>query len=270
MVISLVVFNKALHRPMYFFLTQLTASDIIVTSDVVPNMLHMILNNGSSMSVPGCITQFFFFGSCEGLECLLLTVMSYDRYLAICNPLRYDSKMTARICQRFIIISWSISLALTFIQTVNLSQLDICGSNVIDHFFCDFGPIVELSCSNSFDSETLEMYLGFPVVVFPFLIIVISYGYILHTILRIQSISGRHKAFSTCSSHLMVVTMFYGTLSGIYLVPIKQKSISVRKFLSLLYTVVTPLINPIIYCLRNQDIKTAVMRNLGLLISKRH
>ncbi|XP_066445719.1 olfactory receptor 6B2-like [Eleutherodactylus coqui] len=257
LVIMLVSSSRNLHSPMYFFLTQLTTSDIITSSDIVPNMLHIVLSNGSFMSLPGCLTQLFFFGSSEASECLLLTVMSYDRYLAICHPLHYDSLMNLRLCLKYIFLSWFTGFTVTLVQTVNLSQLHFCHSNVIDHFFCDFDPVINLSCSTINNIKLISIFMGFPIIVCPFIIVVISYGYIVHAILKIRSITGRQKTFSTCGSHLTVVSIFYGTLFSIYLIPQAGNSMVFIKILSIVYTVVTPLVNPIIYSLRNEDFKKA-------------
>ncbi|XP_066445718.1 olfactory receptor 1468-like [Eleutherodactylus coqui] len=260
LVIILVSSTRNLHSPMYFFLTQLTTSDIMTSSDIVPNMLHMILNNGSSMSLPGCITQLFFFSYAECTECLLLTVMSYDRYLAICKPLNYHSTMSSVICLKCIITSWIMSFLAAFITIAHVSQLPFCRSNIIDHFFCDLDPLLQLSCLDTFNVKLLAMCISFTFVVLPFIMIVISYASIIRTIVKIRSINQKEKAFSTCGSHLAVVSIFYGTLFTIYLIPIKGKSIVSHKILSLMYCAMTPLINPVIYCLRNKDIKIAVRK----------
>ncbi|XP_072006592.1 olfactory receptor 1468-like [Engystomops pustulosus] len=260
MVISLVSYSRNLHRLMYFFLTQLTSADIITASDIVPNLLHMVLHNGTSMSLSGCMTQLGLFGSSESAECLLLTVMSYDRYLAICLPLHYHSSMNTMVCVKYILISWFLGFTITLVQTVNVSQLDFCRSNVIDHFFCDFDPVLKLSCSSVMKIKLISFPLGLFFIVFPFFIVLISYVHIVHTILRIQSIAGRQKAFSTCGSHLAVVSIFYGTLCSIYMIPDKGKSIALRQIFSFGYTVVTPLVNPVIYCLRNKDIREAFQK----------
>ncbi|XP_073511064.1 olfactory receptor 6C3-like [Phyllobates terribilis] len=188
LVIILVSKSKNLHTPMYFFLTQLTTLDIMVTSDVVPYMLHVVLNNGSSMVLSECLIQFFFFSSFESSQCLLLTVMSYDRYLAICYPLHYSSKMSPKLCSIFVVAAWLFGFIFMSFQTINLSRLQFPRSNIIDHFFCEFDPIVQLSTSNTLYIETVKIYLCVPVILLPFLMIVVSYGYIVHAILRMQSI----------------------------------------------------------------------------------
>ncbi|CAJ0917046.1 unnamed protein product [Ranitomeya imitator] len=196
LVIIVVSNSKSLHCPMYFFLAQLTTLDIMVTSDVVPYMLHVVLHNGSSMLLSQCLMQFFFFCSFESSECLLLTVMSYDRYLAICHPLHYSSKMSPMLCSIFVVVAWLFSFIITSVQTINLSRLQFPRSNIIDHFFCELDPIIQLSTSNTLYIETVKIYLCVPVILLPFLMIVVSYGYIVHAILRMQSAVGQ-KAFTT-------------------------------------------------------------------------
>ncbi|KAG9467362.1 hypothetical protein GDO78_015092 [Eleutherodactylus coqui] len=198
LIITLVSTSKTLHTPMYFFISQLSISDMLVITDIVPNLLHILLNNGGAITFIHCMTQLYFLCAPEVIECFLLAVMSYDRYVAICNPFHYTSLMT--------------------------------------HIYL----------------------LAIPIVFIPTTVIVVSYTCIVVAILRIQSNTGRHKAFSTCSSHLIVVSIFYGTLFTVYVVPKIGQTLTVTKILSLLYTVFTPLINPIIYSLRNKDIKKAV------------
>ncbi|XP_075061722.1 olfactory receptor 1500-like [Mixophyes fleayi] len=257
MIIILVSQSKNLQSPMYIFLTQLSFCDILLTTNIVPNMLYIVLSEEGIISLMGCITQFLFFCSSECSECLLLTVMSYDRYLAICKPLRYNAIMNTMLCLKLVIICWAISLSLLLNQALGICKLWFCGPYVIDHFFCDTTPLLELSCSDTYVFELESNLLSIPLLFFPFLVIIISYVYIVFTILRIPSLTGRHKAFSTCSSHLVVVCMFYGSLASIYSLPNKAKSHNLSKLLSLLYTVVTPLVNPIIYSFRNKDIKEA-------------
>ncbi|KAM9312216.1 olfactory receptor 1500-like [Gastrophryne carolinensis] len=263
LIITLVLNHKALHSPMYFFLSHLSVLDILLVTVVLPNMLHTILVNEAIMLFSACITQFYFFGVPEISECLLLTVMSYDRYLAICKPLHYNLVMSNKFCWMMVITSWTLASLLLLNDTVKLSKLQFCGPNIIDHFFCDLDPILKLSCSDTtFFQWEVTLWSIFSVII-PFYIIILSYVYILNTIFKIPSVTGRQKAFSTCSSHLTIVSIFYGTLLGVYLVPTSGKSWNVKKYLAILYTVVTPLMNPIIYSLRNKDLKDAVGKLIG-------
>ncbi|KAM4749330.1 olfactory receptor 11L1-like [Rhinophrynus dorsalis] len=186
--------------------------------------------------------------------------MSYDRYLAICNPLRYHSIMNFKFCLYLIIVSWLISVMVSLNITLLLKQIDFCNNNVIDHFFCDYVPLLELSCSDTSFIVMEELVLSVPVTVSPFVFIVVTYTYIIRTVLKIPSTSGRQKAFSTCSSHLTVVFMYYWTIFIIYLVPSRGYLKHINKFLSLLYTVLTPMLNPIIYSLRNQEIRKSLRK----------
>ncbi|XP_040269164.1 olfactory receptor 11L1-like [Bufo bufo] len=252
LIILVVSYSRSLHSPMYFFLTQLSFSDIMLSSTIVPNMLHIVLHEGTSVSFIGCLTQFYFFITSESLECLLLTVMSYDRYQAICNPLHYNMVMDLTFCVRAVLLCWVMMLIVTLTLSLTVNQLQFCGPNVIDHFFCDFDPLLELSCSDTFFLKLEDMILAVPFVVCPFIVILVSYVYIIITILKIPSVTGRQKTFSTCSSHLAVVSLYYWSLIIMYLFPNKG---DVKKILSLLYTVVTPLLNPMIYSLSNRDIR---------------
>ncbi|XP_073479904.1 olfactory receptor 11L1-like [Aquarana catesbeiana] len=255
LIITLVSYSKTLHSPMYFFLSQLSVLDILLTTDVVPTMLHTVLENSTTVSVSECITQFYFFAATESLECLLLIVMSYDRYVAICKPLHYTLLMSHQFCWITVIISWSLSFLAALIPTLTISTLQLCGPNIIDHFFCDFDPILQLSCSDTTIVQLEATSLSAVFAVIPFFIIIVSYVYIIFTIFEIPSITGRQKVFSTCSSHLTVVSIFYGTIVCVYLIPSRVQSWDITKFLSLLYTVFTPLLNPIIYSLRNKELK---------------
>ncbi|XP_075128429.1 olfactory receptor 5P55-like [Leptodactylus fuscus] len=258
LIITLVSTSKILHTPMYFFISQLSISDILVITDIVPNLLHILLNNGGTITLIDCITQFCILCGSEGFECLLLAVMSYDRYVAICNPLRYFTIMTSGHCVILSITCWLLGFSIILIHIIKTANLNFCGPNVIDHLFCDIVPILELACSDIFIIH-MEIYImGFPFVLIPALIIAMSYTYIVVTVLRIPSSTGRQKAFSTCSSHLIVVSIFYGTIFSIYVVPSKGLTLTMSKILSLLYTVFIPLVNPIIYSLRNKDIRKAV------------
>ncbi|XP_040197857.1 olfactory receptor 484-like [Rana temporaria] len=266
LIIMLVYYSKTLHSPMYFFLSQLSISDIMMITDIAPNILNIVLHERTSISYFGCITQYYVFGSTEGFECFLLTVMSYDRYLAICSPLHYVSIMKQTLCFKLVLASWIFSCSVAIIPILEISQLEFCGPDVIDHLFCDFYPLVELSCSDTSKVQMEITVLCFPVLILPFLVIVVSYTYIVLTILKMSSFSGRLKSFSTCSSHLTVVFIFYGTLIAVYLIPKKGQSQMISKIMSMLYTVFTPFVNPFIYSLRNKEIKD----NLKMLyINKR-
>ncbi|KAM7053910.1 olfactory receptor 11A1-like [Molossus nigricans] len=263
LIVLLVLFSHNLHTPMYFFLVNLSFLEIWYTSNIVPKMLLIIIADQKTISVAGCLAQFYFFGSLASTECLLLAVMSYDRYLAICQPLHYPILMTGPLCIRLAASSWLCCFLLTAITMVLLSRLTFCGPNEIDHFFCDFTPLVHLSCMDTSLTETIAYATSSAVTLVPFLLITASYTCILAAILRIPSGTGRQKAFSTCSSHLTIVTVFYGTLIATYLVPSSNSSQLLRKGSSLLYTILTPIFNPIIYSLRNRDIHEALKNCLS-------
>ncbi|XP_072254919.1 olfactory receptor 10A7-like [Pyxicephalus adspersus] len=273
LIITLVSYSKSLHSPMYFFLSQLAISDIILATDILPNTLHAVLMEESILSFSSCISQFYFFDISETSECLLLTVMCYDRYLAICKPLHYTLAMNFRVCCHMVITCWVLSISIVLIHTLTISQLEFCGPNTIDHFFCDLEPILHLSWSDTTIVQLEVTLLSFLFVVIPFYIIIVSYVYIMITIFKIPSITSRQRVFSTCSSHLMIVCIYYGTLVCVYLIPRNGQSWNIMKFLSLLYTVATPLMNPIIYSLRNRDLNKAmdeiINRCLHLLFSIR-
>ncbi|XP_069618779.1 olfactory receptor 11L1-like [Ranitomeya imitator] len=261
LIITLVSTTKNLHTPMYFFISQLSVSDILLITNIVPNLLQILLNNGGSIAFVDCITQLYFFCAPEVFECFLLAVMSYDQYVAICNPLRYSTIMTTSRCVKLSITCWVSGISLGFIFILKMSKINFCGPNIIDHLFCDTHPLLELSCSDTF-FVLLEIYvIGIPILIIPTIIIVLSYTYIVSAVLKIKSRVSRQKAFSTCSSHLTVVSIFYWTMFGVYIFPKKGRTLTMSKILSLLYTVFTPFINPIIYSLRNKDIRKAILKH---------
>ncbi|CAI9616777.1 unnamed protein product [Staurois parvus] len=266
LIITLVSYSKALHSPMYFFLSQLSVLDIFLITDILPNMIGTVWVNKTIMTFSECITQFYFFTVTESSECCLLTVMSWDRYLAICKPLHYALKMNYQVCCILVLLCWILGIFVAFVYMLATSKLQFCGPNVIDHFFCDFDPIMQLSCSDTTIARLELTILGVIVVIFPFFTIFVSYSYIIVTILKIPSITGRQKVFSTCSSHLTVVSIYYGTLVCVYLTPRRGQTQTLNKLLSLLYTVVTPMMNPIIYSLRNKDLKKAARRLINHLL----
>ncbi|XP_040272990.1 olfactory receptor 11L1-like [Bufo bufo] len=264
-IILLVTRSRRLQSPMYFFLTQLSLSDSLMATSITPNTLYVVMNHDATITFTGCLAQFYFFSASLALESLLLTGMSYDRYLAICNPLRYTSIMDYLFCIKFIACSWILSFSVILNHVLAICSLEFCGPNVIDHYFCDLSPLLELSCSDTFIVQVEVTLLVIPMALCQFLLVIVSYSYIIFTILRIPSVTGRQKAFSTCSSHLTIVSMYYGTLLCTYLVPTRGPSLTASKALSLLYTMVIPCMNPIIYSLRNKDIKEAFYK-LNLLM----
>ncbi|XP_069618780.1 olfactory receptor 1500-like [Ranitomeya imitator] len=261
LIITLVSTTKSLHTPMYFFISQLSLSDILVITNIVPNLLQVLLNNGGSIDFVDCITQLYFLCAPEVFECFLLAVMSYDRYVAICNPLRYSTIMTSAHCVISSIMCWMFGFSFVLIYIVKMAKLNFCGPNIIDHLFCDIVPLLEISCSDTFIVHLEIAVMVIPIVIIPTIIIVLSYTFIVSAVLKIKSNVSRQKAFSTCSSHLIVVSIFYWTMFGVYVFPTKGRTLTMSKILSLLYTVFTPFINPIIYSLRNKDIWKAILKH---------
>ncbi|XP_075768047.1 olfactory receptor 6Z7-like [Pelodiscus sinensis] len=258
LILALVVADQHLHTPMYFFLGNLSCLEICYSSTLLPQLLAGLLTGDWTISFTGCLTQYNFFGSLVATECLLLSVMSYDRYVAICNPLHYTARMSGRCCLHLAGGSWTGGFLACSILTVSISQLNFCGPNGIDHFFCDFIPLVKLSCNDPLLMDTLAFTVTFIVALVPFLLTLASYVCIISTILRIPSTTGRQKAFSTCSSHLIVVSIYYGTLLTAYLFPTTDLLSNFKKVLSVSYTILTPLANPLVYALRNRVVQEAI------------
>ncbi|CAJ0944579.1 unnamed protein product [Ranitomeya imitator] len=244
LVMVLVSIKSQLHSPMYFFLQQLSLVESTFLTVVVPNMLRVIWLEGATISVIGCITQAYLYCAIGCAECHLLTVMAYDRYLAICNPLRYNTIMNTRLQHLLVIYCWVFGFLVTQITLNFLCQLEFCDPYLIDHFFCDIFPFVKLSCFYKFALQMEILIISIPIIVMPFILVIISYICVFITIFGISSSNGRKKSFSTCSSHLTVVTMYYGTLVTIYTVPADDETLTINKFISVLYIVVTPLFNP--------------------------
>ncbi|KAM7150945.1 olfactory receptor 11L1-like [Macrochelys suwanniensis] len=259
---ALVVADQHLHTPMYLFLGNLSCLEICYTSTILPRVLASLLMGNRAISVSQCIIQFYCFALLLTTECYLLVVMSFDRYLAICKPLHYVTHMNGRFCIQLAAASWISSFVLITILISLVSQLAFCGPNEIDHFFCDLTPIIKLSCSNTSLVTLVTLIFSSIDTLPPFLLTLTSYVYIISTILRIPSTTGRQKTFSTCSSHLIVVTIFYVTLMTVYILPNTGALRAPSKVFSVLYTVLTPLINPLIYSLRNKEVKEALRRAL--------
>ncbi|XP_053901978.1 olfactory receptor 1020-like [Malaclemys terrapin pileata] len=253
LIMVLVVVDQRLHTPMYFFLGNLSCLETCYTSTILPRLLASLLTGDRTISFNGCVTQYYFFGSLLATECLLLSVMSYDRYLAICNPLHYPARMSGRSFLQLAGGSWIGGFLLSSITTLSISQLAFCGPNAIDHFFGDLIPLVKLSCNDPHLMEMLAFTLSLLFSVVPFLLTLMSYTCIISTILRILSTTGRQNAFSTCSTHLIVLSIYYGTLLIVYMFPTTDILSDFKKVFSVIYTVLTPLVNPLIYSLRNKE-----------------
>ncbi|XP_005075769.1 olfactory receptor 507-like [Mesocricetus auratus] len=260
--ILLIRVSSKLHHPMYFFLSHLASADIGYSSSVTPNMLVDFLEEKSTITYFGCVIQLgsgAFFGT---VECFLLAAMAYDRFVAICSPLLYSVKMSTRVCVQLLIVAYISGFLNALSFTLSFFSFFFCGPNKVNHFFCDFTPLVELSCSDDSVSIVLVTISVGIVVVSTVLVVAVSYTYILVTILKMRSTEGRHKAFSTCTSHLTAVTLFYGTITFIYVMPKSSYSTDQNKVLSVFYIVVIPMLNPLIYSLRNNEIKDALRRQL--------
>nr|DBA29702.1 TPA: hypothetical protein GDO54_005764 [Pyxicephalus adspersus] len=262
LIIGLVSTSPHLHSPMYFFLGHLATSDILVSACIVPSLLNVTRRDGLIISLGPCIFQMFLFCVSETVECFILAVMSYDRYLAIRHPLRYMSIMNTRLQHHLIFWSWLLGIISSIILASQISMLHYCEANIIDHFFCDTVALLELSCSNSFAIKIQDLIVSVTVTLFPFAFIFLTYVGIFVTILQSPTAKWRQKAFSTCTSHLLVVTVFFGSLLCVYGAPSSGYSANLNKSLSLIYTLITPLFNPIVYSLRSQEIRYAFRQQI--------
>ncbi|XP_067397545.1 olfactory receptor 6N1-like [Emydura macquarii macquarii] len=260
LMVVLVATDRHLHTPMYFLLGNLSCLETCYASAILPRMLASLLTRDRTISLSACFTQYFFFAFLGATECHLLAAMSYDRYLAICKPLHYSTLMSTKLCLQLAAGSWVNGCLATTIFVLFLSQLIFCGPNKIDHFYCDPIPMLELSCSDTHLVLLLDFIIACVVTLLPFLLTLTSYASLITTILRIPSATGRQRAFSTCSSHLIVVTVFYGTIMIVYLLPKHESLRGLNKVFALCYTVLTPLINPLIYSLRNREVKEALRK----------
>ncbi|XP_076713471.2 olfactory receptor 2C3-like [Callospermophilus lateralis] len=253
-----------LHTPMYFFLANLSFLDISFTTSIVPQLLVNLWGPQKTISYGGCVVQFYVSHWLGATECVLLAVMSYDRYAAICKPLHYTVIMHPQLCLGLAFASWFGGLTTSMVGSTLTMLLPLCGHNRIDHFFCEMPLIMQLACVDTRLNE-VEMYVAsFIFVVLPLGLILVSYGHIAQAVLKIRSAEGRRRAFSTCSSHLAVVSLFYGSILFMYLQPAKSSSHEQGKFIALFYTVATPMLNPLIYTLRNRDVKNALCEVLGI------
>ncbi|XP_072455517.1 olfactory receptor 7A10-like [Notamacropus eugenii] len=252
--------DSHLHTPMYFFLSNLSFVDLCLVSTTVPKMLLNILTHSKVISYSGCLTQMCFFMVFAFLDNFLLTVMAYDRFVAICHPLNYVTIMNPRICGLLVLISWTISLINSTLHTVLVTKLSFCSKRELPHFFCDISQVTKLSCSDTLINDILVYLAAGLLGILPLTGILFSYGQICSSLLRVPSPGGKYKAFSTCGSHLSVVSLFYGTGLGVYLSSSSTHSTWKTSVASVMYSVVTPMLNPFIYSMRNKDIKDAMWR----------
>ncbi|KAM6182873.1 olfactory receptor 1J21-like [Erethizon dorsatum] len=258
LIILLIRLDSRLHTPMYFFLSHLALTDISFSSVTAPKMLMNMLTQSQSISYAGCISQVYFFLLFAGLDNLLLTSMAYDRYVAICHPLHYTNIMSQGLCFFLVIVPWVLSSANALLHTLLLAHLSFFRNNTLHHFFCDLTTLLKLSSSDTTVSELAVLTVGVLLTILPFMCILVSYGHIGATILKASSIQGICKALSTCGSHLSVVSLYYGTIIGLYFFPSSNNTNEKDVIVAVLYTVVTPMLNPFIYSLRNREIKGAI------------
>ncbi|XP_075357606.1 olfactory receptor 5J3-like [Mycteria americana] len=258
--IALIKTNRQLHTPMYFFLCNLSVVDLCYSSIFSPKLLVGFLVEKKTISYSACFAQHFFFLVFVTTEVLLLAVMAYDRYVAICHPLLYAISMPKRVCVQLVAGSYIGGILNSLIQTCCLLPLPFCGPNVINHYFCDTNPLLKLTCSDDHLNELLLVTLNGTISMSVLFIVVISYVCILSSILRIRSTEGRHKAFSTCASHLLTVTLFY-VLAGLsHMQPGSKYSLETEKVTAVFYTLIVPMLNPLIYSLRNKEVKDALRK----------
>ncbi|XP_070623382.1 olfactory receptor 5F1-like [Erythrolamprus reginae] len=262
-IITLIGIDQQLQTPMYFLLGNLSFVEICYISTTLPKMLWDLLLGDKTISNVGCALQLYFFGALGATECVLLSAMAYDRYVAICQPLHYTILINRTIRLRLLAASWSIGLLNSTITTAMVFSLNFCHSNKIKHFFCDIPPLLRLSCSDIFVSQMVTFTLSGGIMILSFSLILLSYIFIVSSVLKIHTAHGRIKSFSTCGSHLTVVSIFYGTIIYTYIRPSSAHSIEEDPLISVLYAIITPLLNPLIYSLRNKEVQGALWRALG-------
>ncbi|XP_023401090.1 olfactory receptor 13F1-like isoform X1 [Loxodonta africana] len=258
--ISVSILDSHLHTPMYFFLSNLSFLDIWYTSSALTPMVANFVAGENSISFSGCAAQMYFSLAMGSTECVLLSMMAYDRYVAICNPLRYPIIMNRRVCAHIAAGSWVTGCLTALVETMSVLQLSLCGNNTINHFTCEILAVLKLVYVDTSMAQLIMLVISILLLPMPMLLICISYAFILSNILRISSVHGRSKAFSTCAAHLTVVVLFYGTALSMYLKPSAVESQEIDKFMALVYAGLTPMLNPIIYSLRNKEVKMAVKK----------
>ncbi|XP_015361873.1 olfactory receptor 10-like [Marmota marmota marmota] len=262
-IITLSQLDPRLHTPMYFFLCHLSFLDLCYTTSTVPQLLINLSGLERTISYGGCVAQFFIVLALGGTECVLLVVMAFDRYAAVCHPLHYTTIMHPLLCQSLAITSWMGGLLNALIQTGLVASLPLCGLHCLNHFFCEMPVLLKLACEDTGGTEANLFVAGAIILVVPVALILGSYAHIAQAVLKIKSMTGRRKVFGTCGSHLLVVCLFYGSAMYTYLQPMGSYSESEGKSVALFYTVISPMLNPLIYTLRNKDVKRALWNVLG-------
>ncbi|KAM9312348.1 olfactory receptor 5AP2-like [Gastrophryne carolinensis] len=253
---------SSLHTPMYYFLSHLSLVDLIYSSTITPKMLVDLISANRSIFLAGCVLQIYFYAALASIEVLLLSIMSYDRYAAICHPLHYILIMTKNKCFGLVFFSFSVGLLQSSAQTACVFSLHYCKSNLIDHFYCEIPPLLKLSCSRTLHCNVITLFFVSTLGISSLITVLVSYTLIMSSILRMKSAESRKKAFSTCSAHLMCVSMFYVTVFFIYLRPNTQVHEKQDKVASVFYSVITPMLNPLIYSLRNQEVKRVIVQTM--------
>ena len=260
LIILAIAFNPGLHTPMYFFLFNLATMDIICTSSVIPKALEGLVLEENSISYGGCMAQLYFLTWAASSELLLLTVMAYDRYAAICHPLHYSTMMSKAFCGMLATSVWVLCAFTTALHTGLMLHLNFCGPNVITHFFCEVPPLLLLSCSPTYVNSIMIVLADAFYGILNFLMTIVSYGFIISSILKMRTVEGKKKAFSTCSSHLIVVCMYYTAVFYAYISPVSSYSAEKSELAGVLYTMLSPTLNPLIYTLRNKEVKVALRK----------
>ncbi|MBZ3878552.1 Olfactory receptor 10A3 [Sciurus carolinensis] len=260
LIIAAILLDQTLHFPMYLFLQNLSVVEVSFSAAIMPEMLVVLTTERTTISFVGCFAQMYFILLFGGTECFLLGAMAYDRFAAICHPLTYPMMMSKSVFVKLVMLSWVSGIMVATVQTTWVFSFPFCGPNEVNHLFCETPPVLELVCADTFLFEIYAFTGTILIVLVPFLLILLSYLRILFAILKMPSTTGRQKAFSTCASHVTSVTLFYGTASMTYLQPKSSYSPATKKLMSLAYTLLTPLLNPLIYSLRNNEMKRALVK----------
>ncbi|KAM6435010.1 olfactory receptor 6N1-like [Liasis olivaceus] len=260
LIFTIIHVDSQLHTPMYFFVSTLSFLEIWYTAATIPKMLSNLLSERKHISFNGCLLQIYFFHSLGATECYLLTAMAYDRYLAICNPLHYPAIMNSKMCAKLAASCWVCGFLGPLAEIILVSKLPFCGPNQIEHIFCDFPPLLTLVCTDTSMNILVDFIINACKILATFLLILMSYLRIIQAILKIRTATGRRKAFSTCAAHLAVVVIFFGSILFMYVRLTKSYSLDYDRALAVVYAILTPFLNPIIYSLRNKEIKAALRR----------